>query len=217
MIRKHTIRFICAVILTALLLSACGGSGSKTADAGSNSPADSKAEERKVEEGAVEESAETADHEVDAAENTEDGPEVTDETLPSEEALLYDTGEKAAGDDSTGGLEPVGFEEFYDSISPNMFLMYKYGDDAFDSENIIINNGFEITVGMFSGSYEYEENEDGLLTIKAAVTLKGNTVEQSFYFGKMDGKYVMIPVGDYFMKTYEPDNPVWDEPVFIEN
>lgn len=154
-----------------------------------------------------------------ASGNNPDLEDDTDHTAePSAEEVQQDeNGEDAGEDVPSGEFEPVGFEEFYDSISPNMGLIYKYGDSTFDSEYIYINNRFEITISLFRGSYEFEENEDGLLTIKATVSFKGNTVEQSFHFGKMDGEYAMIPVGDYFMKTFEPDNPVWDKPVFIEN
>ena len=161
---------------------------------------------------------------VTAGEPNESGndPDLEEDTdhaaeLPAEEEPQDETGEDAGEDVPSGEFEPVGFEEFFDSINPRMNLTYKYGDGTYDSEYIIINNRLEITITYFHGSYEFEEDEDDLLTIKASVSLEGNTVEQSFHFGKLDGKYAMIPVGDYFMKTFEPDNPVWDEPVFIEN
>lgn len=136
---------------------------------------------------------------------------------PSAEQVRQDeTGEVAGEDIPSGKFQPVDFVEFYENAASVMFLRYKYGDETSDSEYIVIDKHSEITLDGVRGSYSQEEDEDGNLIINAQFKVQENTMEQAFLLGKMGDEYVMIPVGDYFKKNVEPDNPAWDNVVFVE-
>lgn len=116
--------------------------------------------------------------------------------------------------------EMLTLPEALDVLTDAMIWRYEYGEDTYDSEYLMFMSDTEVELNTVSrGPFEVTDNGDGTFTIDALLSSrfqgKETTRELQFILSRTDGQYMITPAGDYWMKSIEPDNPVWDNVVFL--
>ncbi|MDO5134230.1 MAG: hypothetical protein Q4D81_14805 [Eubacteriales bacterium] len=219
--RKMRICCLCCAVIAALMLSACGGSsaGSKsdnTANAentvtDSGKEADAVPEEKK-------ETAEDAEAETETAteSDADKEAEAETETGTEPEAETEAEAETETGTEPEAETDSVSLAEAYEVIADTQIWFYKYGEGALDTETLMMWPDGTLSVdSALNGSYTLEENEDGTVTIAAQLKANDSTLDSPFLLRKADGGYEIVPKGDYWRKADDPDNPAWDNAVFV--